>query len=490
MKHLISVLTGSLFACASFVYAEESVSENTSESTNLEQQASAPQANTDTEILKELNIPETATNTEIPVTTTTSTETPVTTNTAPSAATDSAETPVQNLETAGTQAVNESTSDASATMPSEQSAPAATTQAKTQKKVSIWDRILNMFKVSEPKARTCEEAFNQMEGISVDFSRTTDFAENGDKYMELYYQKIKQTNSFGTRSSNLYINLSSLNVNSDVLVTFIGKWSKVFSEDKKTVLWNLSDNKSLGDNVIDNIDLSNIYSLNLSNTSISDLTINKIISILNIQNTGKLVCVNVSGTKVSDAVVESLKAAFQKAKTEFEARNPGKTYSLEGDNNSGVIFNKLPAFLKQKQKAPNLTDKPNATPVSVENIAEGNPSVDSSVPESNVVEEGAIDKSTSDAVSLPANTTADTVSTSAVTEEQPVSTTGPSNEQINDVLSEADKLIADVEQKTPEANISSADSTVTTESTTESGASADVSTDSSAVETSTETAVA
>jgi len=486
MKHLISVLTGSLFACASFVYAEESVSGNTSENTNLEQQTSEPQANTDTEILKELNIPET-TNTETSAPTD-NTESPIANATEEPVTTDNVEVSVQQpSETAETQLVN---GDESLT-PTEQSAPITVKQAKPQKKVSIWDKILNMFKLSEPKARTCEEAFNQMKGISINFSKTSDFAENGDKYMDLYYKKIKQTNSFGTRSSNLYIDLSGLNVNSDILVTFIGKWSKVFTADKKTVLWNLSDNKSLGDDAIDNIDLSNIYSLNLSNTSISDLTINKIISILNIQNTGKLVCVNVSGTKVSDAVVESLKAAFQKAKTEFETKNPGKTYSLEGDNNSGVIFNKLPAFLKQKQKAPNLRKKPNATPVSDENIAEGNPSVD----KSSVVTEGAIDESstttaTSDAVSLPANTTTDTVSTAAVTEEQPTSTTAPSNEQINDVLSEADKLIADVEQKAPEANISSTESAVITEAPTESGTNGDVSTEASAVETPNETAVA
>lgn len=406
MKHLISILSGSLFACVSFVYAEESASENT----NIEQQVSEAQVSTEGEISQELSTPDATNNVELPVQTTPETQNAVDVNN--STAT---EQPVASV---------------------------PTTQVKTPEKISIWDKILNMFKVSEPKAKTCEEAFNKMEGISVNFSNTSDFAENGDKYMDLYYQKIKQTNSFGTRSANLYIDISNLNVNSDVLLNFIGKWSKIFSEDKKTVLWNLSDNKSLEDNVIDSIDLSNMYSLNLSNTSITDLTVNKIISILNIQNTGKLVCVNLSGTKVSAAAVESLKAAFQKAKTDFESKNPGKTYDLEGDNNSGVIFNKLPGFLKQSTKIPVSKTESITAPVSAEetSVETQLPAVESPVAETTAITETPISENNEETTSVTETT--DT-SSSAISEASANTTT---NQEINDVLNEADKLIENAEQ--------------------------------------------
>ena len=402
MKHLISVLTGSLFACVSFVYAEEA-----SEPVNIEQQAPEILVSTESEISQELS------NSEIAV---------------------DAEAPTQSAQIENTQeVVNVDVASAQV------AAPAAQKQVKSQNK-SIWDKFLNMFKASEPKTKTCEEAFNKMNGISINFSNTSDFAENGDKYMDLYYQKIKETNSFGTHSSNLYIDLSNLNVSSEVFLTFIGKWSKIFSEDKKTVLWNLSNNKSLGDDVIDCIDLSNMYSLNLANTAITDLTVNKIISILNIQNTGKLVCVNLSGTKVSDAAIKSLKEAFQKAKTDFEAKNPGKTYSLDGDNNSGIIFNKLPEFLKQQPKARKLKSQAvtltaRETPVVNQPIIEQIPEA-----ENNVQEEVSIAENNSEINSgaSVADIRIPSVSESA--------TTVVNDDQINEVLNEADKLIENAEQ--------------------------------------------
>lgn len=401
MKHLISV-TGSLFAFVSFVYAEEA-----SETINIEQQAPEILVSTESDISQELSNPEIAVD---------------------------ADAPSQSAQIENTQeVVNVDVASAQV------AAPVAPKQLKSQNK-SIWDKFLNMFKASEPKTRTCEEAFNKMSGISINFSNTSDFAENGDKYMDLYYQKIKETNSFGTHSSNLYIDLSNLNVPSNVFLTFIGKWSKTFSEDKKTVLWNLSNNKSLGDDVIDCIDLSNMYSLNLANTAITDLTVNKIISILNIQNTGKLVCVNLSGTKVSDAAIKSLKDAFQKAKTDFETKNPGKTYNLDGDNNSGIIFNKLPEFLKQQPKARKLKSQAvtltaRETPVVNQPIIEQIPEV-----ENNIQEEVSIAENNSEINSEAsgADTSIPAVSESA--------TTVVNDDQINEVLNEADKLIENAEQ--------------------------------------------
>ena len=211
-------------------------------------------------------------------------------------------------------------------------------QNNTKQKRSWWDAILNLFKVSDPK-RTTEQAFDDMlknQNVVIDFSNVTDFAQNGDAKMTEYYNKLSSTQSFGTKSPNLYINLSNTGVGLD----FLSKWAIQFKNDKKNVIWNLSENKNLDDSIIDALDFSSIYSLNLSGTSITDAGIAKIASILATNGIGNLVCIHLMSTKVTDAGIVSLKASLQKAVEVWKTQHSGQEYFLQGTDNSGVIYEK------------------------------------------------------------------------------------------------------------------------------------------------------
>ncbi len=240
-----------------------------------------------------------------------------------------------------------------------------------QKQDSWWDKILKIFKVSDEQKRTCDQALAKMireKTVSIDFSNTSDFAEKGDAAMTSYYKTLVDTKAFGTHSPNLYLNLSKTNVSKE----FITKWASEFKNAKKIVLWNLSDNKTIDDTVLDSIDMSSTYSLNLSNTLVTDVTITKIISTLETTGIGSLVCVNLSGANVTDSGVTSLKTAMQAAVTAWKTKNPGNEYILEGSDESGVIFEKLPAFPEAKKvtvPTPDLTLKSDATTQTTDSVA-------------------------------------------------------------------------------------------------------------------------
>lgn len=235
--------------------------------------------------------------------------------------------------------------------------PAQTSvKAEDEKKTSFFDQ----FKVSEQPSRTCQVAMEESlknGTVEIDLSNTTDFVENGDSIFNSCYAKLKETNSFGTNSSNIYVNLSKTNVTPE----FIAKWSAEFKKDKKTVLWNLSDNPNLNDSIIDSIaDLSNVCSLNFANTGITDTGIAKLSSLIETAGLKTISMINLSGTKVTDQAISTLRDAFKKALAAWQAANPGKTYAIEGD---GVVFNK--PFIPQefKVKPADISTTVTAAPV-------------------------------------------------------------------------------------------------------------------------------
>ena len=236
--------------------------------------------------------------------------------------------------------------------------------ANNKQKGSWWDSILKLFKVPEPK-RTSEQAFNDMDknqNIVIDFSNVVDFAQNGDAKMLEYYQKIVSTKAFGTKSPNIYVNLSNTGVSAD----FILKWATQFKNDKKVVIWNLSDNKNLDDTVVDALYFPSIYSLNLSGTSVTDAGIAKISAILETNGLGNLVCIHLSNSKVTDAGVAALKSSMQKAIEMWKAKNPGQERKLQGSDNSGVVFEKIPAL---PQRDPKQRKLPAQQPVMLGSVA-------------------------------------------------------------------------------------------------------------------------
>ena len=381
---------------------------------------------------------------------------------------------VENIikEAEAIQAGTSSTVEAKAVIPAQEPLAQEPEKASPKKKKSFWDNILSVFKVKEEKSRTCEAAFSEMvkqETTSIDFSNTTDFAQNGDKFMTEYYKKLKETNSFGTHSQNLYINLSNIN-NPEAIIAFAKKWSDVCDKDGKTVLWNVSGNKDLGDGIADAINLAKVYSLNFANTSVTDITITKIASVLDIQSAGNLVCVDLSGTKVSKEGVATLKAAFQKAKVEREIKTPGKYCHLAGEDHSGVIYDEVPAIFKPKaKKARKAKANLNIAPVvpvveapSVEETIAEVPDVD--VPEANVSEDVSQDleiAQVTEEVSAAVEASvvedgAESESAAVVAEPSEPAIDIPENtdDQIKEVLEEANNLIAQAEQEVATGNAS------------------------------------
>ena len=338
--------------------------------------------------------------------------------------------------------------------------------AEATKKRSWWDAILNLFKIKEQK-RTAEQAFDNMvenQNVVIDFSNVTDFAQNGDAKMAEYYQKLIVTKSFGTKSPNLYVNLS----NTGVTLEFVSKWAAQFKKDNKSVVWNLSDNKNLDDNVIDALDFSSVYSLNLSGTSVSDTGIAKISAILETSGIGKLVCIHLSGSKVTDAGVNSLKSSIQKAVELWKTQNPGREYKLQGEAGSGVVFEKIPEFPKKRGHKP---PKSATTEATTDNAVPAVPAIPAMPETQEAVSPTLPETPASDAenatpdvipdtdvsvpdVTVPSPSQSDVDSMTVMNEMAPATTSDSSAEgAANTALSEADAVIESATAATTDASV-------------------------------------
>ena len=233
----------------------------------------------------------------------------------------------------------------------------------------------------------------------------------------------------------------------------------ILKNDKKTVIWNLSDNKNLDDSVVDALDFSSIYSLNLSGTSITDAGIARISATLETNGIGKLVCIHLSGSKVTDTGVASLKASMQKAVELWKTQNPGKDYKLQGADNSGVVFEKIPTLpnkgVKKQQGGANQSSG-SATSVSIPSpVAETSiPTTDTQVAQGTASEAEAIVPSTpssetdSMAEMEEALPTDNSLSDSTLTTEAPLVSETPAvtsksvEEEANTALNDADAIIS------------------------------------------------
>ena len=225
-------------------------------------------------------------------------------------------------------------------------------QPVVQDSGSFLDPILKLLGIGSDT----EKPVLKYDGVRFTAQNVTDNKALEDK-IEEWWTKLLSTNSFGTKSPNIYVNIS----NTALTLEFIAKWSAEFKKANKTVIWNLSDNKNLDDNVIDALDLPSIYSLNLTGTSVTDAGLTKIAALLETNGIGKLVCITLSDTKVTDAGVTSLRAAMQKAVEVWKTKNPGKEFKLQGTDNSGVIFENTPT-LPKREDAPSNPSESTGTP--------------------------------------------------------------------------------------------------------------------------------
>ncbi|MDR0640366.1 MAG: hypothetical protein LBF65_01365 [Holosporales bacterium] len=138
----------------------------------------------------------------------------------------------------------------------------------------------------------------------IDFSGVTDW--NLEDFMQAYAAYI-ETNSFGTCSPNVAIDVSGTNITIDqakeILATCIN--------DGRIVVLTLSNNSHIGDEVIGGINLAHVASLNLRNTGFTDAGIALLVTAIGAQGLGQLRCVDVSGTKVTQEGVNSLRQAMR-----------------------------------------------------------------------------------------------------------------------------------------------------------------------------------
>ncbi|MDR3031335.1 MAG: hypothetical protein LBU35_03045 [Holosporales bacterium] len=231
-------------------------------------------------------------------------------------------------------------------------------------KKKISRSVFDQFKIPEQKQRTCQEALDQSiaDGSGIlDLSATTDFAQNGWAAIEAFLRKIKETNSFGTYSKNLSVDLSKTNVTPEILSMLMER-AKL---DGLTLILNLYYNKTIGDETIDVIgSFSNIYSIILRGTNISDVGIAKFNAILEMSGIGVLHSVDVSETNVSPGGAKVLAEQMQKAIEAWKIQNPTSTYNIKG---AGVIYEES-SFVKVPRKRqglkPNLAVQNTQTPSS------------------------------------------------------------------------------------------------------------------------------
>ncbi|MDR2598619.1 MAG: hypothetical protein LBC25_02770 [Holosporales bacterium] len=184
--------------------------------------------------------------------------------------------------------------------------------------------------------KSCEAAVARAAVLALnmlDLSECGDFAANGDNAFNKFYQLLTSTSSFGTHSRNIYLDLSKTGVTTPI----IANWAKIFSDDGKVVIWNLSYNDSVDDSMIDAVVLSNTYHLNLAHTSVTDAGIAKMVNSIRVNGIGELRSIQLDGSKVTAGGVEMLRAAMKEAAAAAEGKD-GQKRTLFG--NSGVIFTK------------------------------------------------------------------------------------------------------------------------------------------------------
>lgn len=216
--------------------------------------------------------------------------------------------------------------------------------------------------------RTCARALEHMikNGTCIiDLSNVSDFAQFGEKTISAYYNRLKETNTSGTYSNNVYINLSNTGVTEITVAKFAGE----FAKDKKRVIWNLSHNHSIDDAVVDALSatLQSVYSLNLSNTNLTDVGLSKIISAIKTNGLGELIVIDVSKTKVTEEGANNLRTAMKEALEKWQKENPLEVRNLQGKD--GVIFMLKPGHNLQPKK-PEITTFEQAEKILQENLNE------------------------------------------------------------------------------------------------------------------------
>ena len=173
--------------------------------------------------------------------------------------------------------------------------------------------------------RTCDMALKRMLDerlMIIDMSKVVDFAEKGRETILNYYKTIKDTNSYGTKSNNIYVNLSQ----TEVSAALIEELMNLFINDGKNVILNLSHNKSVDDNVVRMLfsgdKIKHIHTLSLSETNITDDSVNTIGNAIERNGICRLNRISLSGNNISPDLVNKLKDLAARKLEEWKQQHP------------------------------------------------------------------------------------------------------------------------------------------------------------------------
>ncbi len=176
-----------------------------------------------------------------------------------------------------------------------------------------------------PRQRTCDMALKRMLDerlMIIDMSKVVDFAEKGRETILTCYKTIKDTNSYGTKSNNIYVNLAQ----TEVSAALIEELMNLFINDGKNVILNLSHNKSVDDNVVRMLfsgdKIKHIHTLSLSETNITDDSVNTIGNAIERNGICRLSRISLSGNNISQDLVNKLKDLAARKLEEWKQQHP------------------------------------------------------------------------------------------------------------------------------------------------------------------------
>ncbi|MDR3224376.1 MAG: hypothetical protein LBT03_02225 [Holosporales bacterium] len=170
----------------------------------------------------------------------------------------------------------------------------------------------------------------------LDFGSVSDFQTNGDAAVAAILAKLNETNSYGTNSPNIYINLSNTGINSSTLLNLATK----LGDNERDILLNVSYNGGIGDDAIDAIIsslLPNMFALNIAGTTVTDVGIRKLAACIEQNGLGKLRSINIKGTRITKPAAMALQMAYRNALGRWQAENPGQTLYIGGGIESDFI---------------------------------------------------------------------------------------------------------------------------------------------------------
>ena len=174
---------------------------------------------------------------------------------------------------------------------------------------------------NKAKTKSCQNEYSQSNGSYIlDLSDTYDVNTNTG---------IEAVNKFIENAENkkydcVYIDLC----NTDVDQRLVQYWNKLLKQKNIQVLWNLSNNSTIDDNIFSYLeDLDNIKGLNISNTNVTSNGIAQYLYPLLGNNTNSTIqFINICGLNINKSLKHYLESAFLNHIKLWQQQNSNKEY--------------------------------------------------------------------------------------------------------------------------------------------------------------------